>query len=157
MAVLAGCGSSNPRPAARFVESCLVPQAAPLKTHVHGNGLQLSVSETCKVTITSAGFVVEPPDWRQLRYPFKVSIQLQTAPPKVKRQVHYLGSGRFLWYSATSEGDQGASGDPLWDVTAYERVGVGNDWVQYWENRQDEWLPGELWEVARGLRYVPSS
>jgi hypothetical protein len=110
MAVLAGCGSSNPRPAARFVESCLVPQAAPLKTHVHGNGLQLSVSETCKVTITSAGFVVEPPDWRQLRYPFKVSIQLQTAPPKVKRQVHYLGSGRFLWYSATSEGDQGASG-----------------------------------------------
>ena len=41
MAVLAGCSSSN------------TGAAAPLKMHVHPNGLQLSVSETYQVTIKS--------------------------------------------------------------------------------------------------------
>jgi hypothetical protein len=123
--------------------------------HVHANGLQLSVSETCQIGATPVGFVIEPPNKDDLRYPFYVSIQLLATPPKATgHRVRYLGSGRILWYSAT-QGEGGGSGDPDWEMIAFEHV--GNHWIEYRENKQDEWQPGELWEIARGLIYVPPS
>src|SRR5687768_9355993 len=100
MAVLAGCDSTNPSTAANSASDypCRDLQAAPLKVHVHPNGLQLSVSESCQVTTTPVGFVIEPPNAVQLRNPFVISVVLMEAPPKARgHRVHYTGSGRFLW------------------------------------------------------------
>ena len=159
MAVLAGCGNlksddSNPCPLANYTGGRSA-QAGPPKMHIHPNGLQLSVSETCQVGTTPAGFVIEPPDPHNLRYPFSVSIQLLATPPAATgHRLRYLGSGRILWYSATHRESVG-SGDPEWELLAFEHV--GNHWIEYRENKQDEGQPEELWEIAQGLRYLPSS
>lgn len=153
MAVLAGCGSggsSNPCPVGRYASEQGAPDT-PQKMHVHANGLQLSVSETCQVRTTPMGFVVEPFNNADHRYPFYVSIQLLTTRPEsTGYRVRYLGSGRILWYSAT-HGEGAGSGDPAWEIIAVEHV--SNRWIQYRESKQEEWQPRELWKVARGLRY----
>lgn len=145
-AALAGCGGSNSS------ATCRSTQAAPIEKHVHANGLQLFTSETCQVTTTPAGFVIEPSNKEELRYPFRVLIELLPARPRVTTyRVHYAGSGRILWYSATHAAAVG-SGDPDWEVIAFEHV--GDHWIQYREMKQDEGQPGELWELARGLSYI---
>lgn len=119
--------------------------------HAHANGLQLSVSATCQVGATPVGFVIEPHNKNDTRYPFRVSIQLLATPPQTTgHRVRYLGSGRLLWYSAT-HGEGVGSGDPDWEMIAFEHV--GDRWIQYRETKQDEWQPGELWMIARGLRF----
>mgnify|MGYP007039446923 CR=1 FL=1 len=137
-AVLAGCDSSTPEL---------------LQTYAHPNGLRLSVSESCKVRITTAGFVIEPMDARQQRNPFVVSVALLAERPKDNLyRVHYVGSGRILWYSATYPEPTGMGG-PEWEIIAVERV--GKHWIEYRERKQDEWQPRELWKIARELSYAP--
>jgi hypothetical protein len=142
--VLTGCGSSNP---------CPVGEESPPRRHVHANGLQLSVGETCKITKTSVGFVIETPNKDRVRNPFTVSIELlATRPEATGRRVRYLGSGRILWYSATYPADPGMGG-PEWELVAFEHM--GDHWIRYREHKQDERQPHELWDIARGLSYVP--
>jgi hypothetical protein len=137
--MLAGCGSPNPE--------VVTPP------HVHVNGLQLSVSGTdFHVTTTPTGFLLEPPNNDQLRTPFSVSIQLLATEPKtVGRRVRYVGKGRILWYTVTRE-KEGGSGGVDYTVIAFEHV--GNRWIQYSQTKQAESTPLEVFEIARGLRYV---
>jgi hypothetical protein len=87
-AVLAGCGSSDLSPIA-------------VEKHVHENGLQLFIPKTCQATTTQAGFLIEPRNKHDLRYPFSVSIELLPARPRITMyRVRYLGSGRIVWYSS---------------------------------------------------------
>ena len=126
--------------------------------HVHANGLQLSVSETLyRVGTTPVGFVLIPasPSNNHRRDPFTVSIQLLATSPKATgHQVRYLSSVRALWYTATHDEEGGSSGWE-WTVVAFEHV--GNHWIQYQESKLSERQPDELWEIAQGLRYLPSS
>lgn len=139
-AVLAGCSGRSS------------PPTTPLKKHTHANGVQLFTPETCQVTTTPAGFVIEPSNKHDLRYPFRISVELLPARPKVTTyRMHYLGDGRLLWYFAT-QGEAAGSGDPEWEMIAFEHV--GDAWIQYRETKQDERRPGEIWEIARGLSYV---
>jgi len=150
MAVLAGCGSSDPIPAG-FGRG---PQGTP-QPHVHANGLQLSVYETYQVKTTPVGFVIEPVGNRLLRQPIIVHIQLLASRPKaIGYRFWYLGSGRILWYSVTHE-ETGGSGGAEHTLIAFEHV--GNHWIRYDQVRQAEEELFELWEIARGVRYVPSS
>ena len=155
MAVLAGCdsGSSNPCPVGAYANDPS-QQAVPLKAHVHANGLQLSAAETCQVRTTPVGFVIVSSINDHLRYPFQVSVELlETQPQATGHRVRYLGSGRILWYSATHPEESGMGG-PEWEMIAFEHV--GNRWIRYREDKQDEWEPDELWDIAQGLRYLPS-
>jgi hypothetical protein len=150
MAVLAGCGSSDPIPAA-FGRG---PQGTP-QLHLHANGLQLSVYETYQVRPTPVGFVIEPAGNPVLRQPIIVDIQLLASRPKaIGYRFSYLGSGRILWYSVTHE-ETGGSGGAVHTLIAFEHV--GNRWIRYAQERQSEDEIFELWEIAQGVRYVPSS
>jgi hypothetical protein len=145
MALLAGCGGS----------SGLSQQGAP-QMNVHTNGLQLPASETYRVKTTPVGFVLEPasPSNQDRRDPFTVSVQLLTAQPDVTgHRVRSLDSGRALSYAATHDEEGGSSG-VNWTVVAFERV--GDRWIQYREDKLSEREPSELWEIAQGVRYVPS-
>jgi len=139
-ALLAGCDSAPP---------------GSLQTHVHPNGLRLSVSESSLVTTTTAGFVIEAVAKNRMHYPFVVSVALLTQRPKGRLyRVHYAGDGRILWYSATHDEGVG-SGDPAWEMIAVERVGT--HWIEYRETRQDEWPPHEMWDIAQRVSYIPPS
>jgi hypothetical protein len=154
MAVLAGCGSSNPGQAASSIGADQSPQSTP-QLHVHANGLQLSVPETYQVGTTLVGFVIEPTGNNHRRNPITISIQLLATPPETKgHRVRYLGSQRVLWYTATRDEEGGSSGVE-WTVVAFEQV--GNHWIQYRENKLSESEPEELWGIAMGLRYLPPS
>ncbi|MET0533985.1 MAG: Tsi3 family protein [Steroidobacter sp.] len=138
MVLLGGCGDSQ------------TPVGA---SHVHANGLRLIVSEDFKVTTTPSGFWVETV--HVTRSPIEVSIALLTTRPKsVGYRFRYLGSGRILWYSVTHE-QEGGSGGVDYTVVAFEHV--GEHWIAYRQVRQSEAQPVfELWQIASGLRYVPS-
>jgi hypothetical protein len=90
------------------------------------------------------------------RSPIEVSIQLLETPPKATGyRFSYLGSGRILWYSVTHE-TEGGSGGVDYTMVAFEHV--GNRWIRYRQVRQGEGEPVfELWEIAQGLLYLPSS
>ena len=156
MVLLAACDSPNARAPARSTGPGRSSQE-PLRLHVHANGLQLSVSETWQVTTTPAGFVIQPaPPHNTTRTPIVVSIQLLATPPAGKgHRVRHLSSGRILRYTLTQEKSDG-SGGAYHTVVAFERM--GDHWIQYRQEKQAELSPAfELWEIARGLRYIPSS
>ena len=89
------------------------------------------------------------------RDPFTVLIELLATPPEATgHRVRFPGSWRILWYAATHEEEGGSSGWE-WTVDAFEHV--GDHWIQYREYKLSEREPDELWEIARGLRYLPSS
>jgi hypothetical protein len=136
-------------------------------SHVHANGLQLSVHEgpcvstpgalpreSYDVALTSVGFGLIPCDNRNRRQPFTISVELlDTAPKSTGHRFRYLGSGRIAWYRA-SHSDEGGSSGFEWDVDAFERV--GKRWIQYSEHKLDEDQPSELWDIAQGTRYTPA-
>jgi hypothetical protein len=129
------------------------PKGTP-QVHVHANGLQLSLRENYRVTTTPVGFVIEPPNNEHLRQPLTVSVRLlKTAPEATGHRLHYLGSWRIAWYTATHDEEGGSSGVD-WTVLAFEHV--GDHWIEYGERKLSEWEPNELWEIARALRYVPA-
>jgi hypothetical protein len=155
VALLAGCGNSRPNAAASSIDADRSPEGAP-QVHVHANGLQLAVSaKAYQVTTTPTGFSLEPPNNDQLRTPFSVSIQLLESPPKATgHRVHYVDAGRMLRYTVTHE-EEGGSAGVLYTVAAFEHV--GNHWIQYSQTRQAEEMPGEVFQIARGVRYVPAT
>lgn len=156
-AALAGCDSSGPH----------AGEEAQATRRVHANGLQLSVREgpcvstpgalpreSYDVALTSAGFGVVPCDNRNRRQPFSISVRLLETPPKsTGHRFRYLGPGRVVWYRA-EHSDEGGSSGVQWTVDAFEHV--GQRWIHYSEDKLDEDEPRELWEIARGTRYVPA-
>jgi len=154
MALLAGCESSDPDAAASSVDAGRLPEGAQ-EVHVHANGVQLMVSaKIYQVTTTPTGFSLEPLNNDQLRTPFSVSIQLLASPPKAMgHRVHYVDSGRMLRYTVTHEKEGGSAG-VLYTVVAFEHVGT--HWIRYSQTRQAEEMPGEVFQIARGVRYAPS-
>lgn len=123
---------------------------------VLGHGLQLSVSETYLVDTTPTGFVLAPasPRNENRRDPMHISIRLLARRPEATGyRVHYLSPWRLLWYTVIEE--EGGSSGSQWSLVAFERV--GDHWLEYQENKLSELEPDELWEIAQGVRYLPSN
>jgi hypothetical protein len=61
---------------------------------------QVSLADSCQVTLTPGGFVIAPQGVETLRTPFSVAIQLlMIASPTEGYRARDLGAGRVLWYS----------------------------------------------------------